>query len=94
MGILKSDPDRRTHVFAVTHSFWNDGYSPNYTYTHTKRDVIAAGVNWVQVPSQRLLQSRNRHPVAAHTEKESGLTVAYSRRPDADPLGLVDRRNQ
>ncbi|MPY86799.1 MAG: hypothetical protein GEU99_02650 [Luteitalea sp.] len=57
MGILKSDPGKRKYVYCISHSFWNDGYARKYTYTHTKRDVIATGVNWVQVPSQRLLQT-------------------------------------
>lgn len=57
MGILKSDPEKRKYVYCISHSFWNDGYSLKYTYTHTKRDVIATGINWVQIPSQRLLQT-------------------------------------
>jgi hypothetical protein len=66
LGILKSDPEKRKYVYCISHSFWNDGYSPKYTYTHTKRDVIATGIRWVQIPSQRLLQTSpyGRNPYA------------------------------
>ena len=39
MGILKSSPEKQKHVYCISHSRWNDGFS-RYKYTHTKRDVM------------------------------------------------------
>ena len=40
---------------------WNDGFSPKYTFTHTKRSVIPSGVRWVQIQDQNRLLSRSRY---------------------------------
>ena len=49
-GIEKSDPDKRKHVYCISHSAWNDGYtrSDSELHIHNKRDVIALGINWIQ----------------------------------------------
>jgi len=64
MGILKSDPEKRKYVTCISHSNWNDGLVSRYEFTHTKRDIIETGVNWVQIPDQnrRLAQSRYGRP--------------------------------
>jgi hypothetical protein len=62
-GILKSDPKKRKHVYCISHSGWNDGYSqPEKLYLHrnTKRDVIQTGINWVQVQSGSGLTNSTR----------------------------------
>ena len=51
-AIQRSDPAKRKHVYAISHSNWNDGYSPRYAYNFTKRDVIPSGVKWVQIRDQ------------------------------------------
>lgn len=52
LGILKSDPEKRKHVYAISHSRWNDGYEKRFSFRHNKRDVIALGVHWVQIADQ------------------------------------------
>jgi hypothetical protein len=56
-GIEKSDPSKRRHVYCISHSRWNDGYSSKYTFTNTKRCVIESGVHWVQIRDQNRLLS-------------------------------------
>jgi hypothetical protein len=56
-GIERAQPDRRRFVYCISHSRWNDGYSRRYSFTHTKRAVIATGVNWVQIADQNRLLS-------------------------------------
>jgi hypothetical protein len=58
LGIQKSDPAKRRFVYCISHSRWNDGFSSQARhdfFTYNKRSVIAAGVNWVQIPGQNLL---------------------------------------
>src|SRR4051812_33972976 len=58
MAIEKSDAMRRKFVYCVSHSEWNDGYNQKPQYNRrTKRDVIATGVHWVQIPHQGLLST-------------------------------------
>jgi hypothetical protein len=57
LGIEKSEPAKRKFVYCISHSAWNDGYAPRYTFTHTKRSVIATGINWVQIQDQNRLLS-------------------------------------
>ena len=49
-GITRSDPAKRRHVFCISHSGWNDGYtrSDSALHIHNKRDVIPSGINWIQ----------------------------------------------
>ncbi len=51
LGIEKSDPAKRRHVYCISHSSWNDGYTRDDQdlHNHNKRDVIPSGINWVQV---------------------------------------------
>jgi hypothetical protein len=56
-GIERSDPSKRRHVYCLSHSRWNDGYSTKYTFTKTKRSVIESGVHWVQIRDQNRLLS-------------------------------------
>jgi hypothetical protein len=55
MGIQKSRPEKRKYVHTISHSRWNDGFSPRYTFTHTKRSVIPTGIHWVQIADQNRL---------------------------------------
>jgi hypothetical protein len=57
MGIQKSNPAKRTFVYCISHSRWNDGFAAKYSFTHTKRSVIPSGVNWVQIADQNRLLS-------------------------------------
>jgi hypothetical protein len=68
-GIEKSDPGKRKHVYCLSHSRWNDGYSPRYTFTATKRSVIASGVHWVQIQDQNRLLSTSPYGRAASPEQ-------------------------
>ena len=55
MAIQKSNPEKRKYVHIISHSRWNDGFSPRYTFTHTKRSVIPSGIHWVQIADQNRL---------------------------------------
>jgi hypothetical protein len=57
MGIEKSDPEKRKHVYCISHSRWNDGFARRYKFTHTKRSVIPSGITWVQIRDQNALLS-------------------------------------
>jgi hypothetical protein len=48
-GILAADPARRQYVYCISHSSWNDGYGSRRIEGRSKRDVIALGVQWIQV---------------------------------------------
>jgi hypothetical protein len=60
MGISKARPQARKHVYIVSHSHWNDGLVTRYSFANTKRDVIALGINWVQIHDQNRLLAFGR----------------------------------
>ena len=68
-GIQKADPEKRKYVYCISHSRWNDGYSTKYTFTHTKRSVIASGVHWVQIQDQNRLLSTSPYGREATPEQ-------------------------
>ena len=57
LAIQKSQPEKRKFVYCISHSRWNDGFAPRYTFRHTKRSVIEQGINWVQIADQNRLLS-------------------------------------
>jgi hypothetical protein len=61
LGIQKSQPARRQFVYCISHSRWNDGFAPQYTFTHNKRSVIPTGINWVQIQDQNRLLSKSQY---------------------------------
>jgi hypothetical protein len=67
-GIQKSDPEKRKHVYCISHSRWNDGYARRYTFTNTKRSVISSGVHWVQIGDQNRLLSTSPYGQATRPE--------------------------
>jgi RNA polymerase sigma factor (sigma-70 family) len=105
MAIEKSDPARRRFVYCISHSEWNDGFNKKPIYNRrTKRDVIATGVNWVQIASQdRLSTSPYGRPARPeewrpwHWMRDSGdPNVAFlwerlsiSARPDCSDAGMA-----
>jgi hypothetical protein len=104
-GIEKSDPSKRRHVYCISHSRWNDGYSAKYTFTKTKRSVIESGVNWVQIRDQNRLLSTSpygRKPLPAqwqpyHWMRDSAdprvrflwERLELSTRPDPSDAGMA-----
>jgi hypothetical protein len=57
-GLCAADPAKRRYVYCLSHSSWNDGYGKRRIEGHSKRDVIALGVKWIQVqPGNRLAYS-------------------------------------
>ena len=48
-GIKNADPDKRKYVYCISHNNWNDGYASSDLVDHNKRDIIALGVNWIQI---------------------------------------------
>ena len=71
MGIMQSDPEKRKFVYCISHSNWNDGLVSKYKFTHTKRDVIETGVNWVQINDQNRLLAQSRYGKPALPEEFS-----------------------
>jgi len=59
-GILAADPVRRRYVYCISHSSWNDGYGNRRIEGRTKRDLIALGVNWIQIGHGGLLAYSGR----------------------------------
>jgi hypothetical protein len=57
LAIERSQPDKRRHVYCISHSRWNDGYASKYKFTHTKRRLIETGINWIQIRDQNRLLS-------------------------------------
>jgi len=72
LGIQKSDPAKRKHVYCISHSRWNDGFSSaarHDFFTHSKRSVIESGVNWVQIQDQNQRLSFGRYGNPAKAEE-------------------------
>jgi hypothetical protein len=69
LGIKKSAPDKRRFVYCISHSAWNDGFSPKYKFTNTKRDVIPSGIHWVQIQDQNRLLSTSPYGRPAREEE-------------------------
>jgi hypothetical protein len=69
LAIQKSNPAKRQYVHIISHSRWNDGFSPRYTFTHTKRSVIPSGIHWVQVADQNRLLSTSPYGRPATDEE-------------------------
>ena len=69
MALLKSKPEARKHVYVISHSHWNDGLVTRYSFKNTKRDVIALGVNWIQIRDQNPLLAFGRYGQPAQSEE-------------------------
>ena len=69
MALLKSSPEARKHVYVISHSNWNDGLVTRYSFKNTKRDVIALGVNWIQIRDQNPLLAFSRYGQPAQPEE-------------------------
>ena len=84
LGIKRSNPEKRKHVYCISHSVWNDGYSqPEKLHLHkfTKRDLIATGVNWVQVkPGSGLTDSTRTSSTPAQWAKWHWMRDAADQR--------------
>jgi hypothetical protein len=67
MGIEKSDPSKRKHVYCISHSRWNDGFATTYSFPYNKRAVIPTGIRWIQIGDQnrRLTTSPFGRPATA-----------------------------
>jgi predicted amidohydrolase len=64
LGILKANADKRKFVHCISHSRWNDGFAsklPPGFFPYNKRDVIDAGVHWIQIRDQNRLLSLSRY---------------------------------
>jgi len=71
LGIQKSKPDKKKFVYVISHSRWNDGFSPKYKFTHSKRSVIPSGIRWVQIADQNRLLSTSPYGRPAQEEEWS-----------------------
>ncbi len=69
MGLLKSREAARKHVYVISHSNWNDGLVTRYSFKNTKRDVIALGVNWIQIRGQNPLLAFSQFGQPAQPEE-------------------------
>jgi hypothetical protein len=55
-GINAAQPDKRKHVYCISHTVWNDLFfwdTGNKQLTHHRRDLIDLGINWVQILNQQ-----------------------------------------
>jgi predicted amidohydrolase len=105
LAIQQSQPDKRQFVYCISHSRWNDGYASKYKFTHTKRSVIDAGVNWVQIRDQNRLLSLSPYGQPAAEESFAGFfwmrdsgedkvrflwdRMLVSKRPDPSDAGMA-----
>lgn len=64
-ALQEADRARLSFVTCISHSRWNDGFAPKYTFTFTKRSVIEQGVHWIQIPDQNRLLSIGRYGTPA-----------------------------
>ena len=64
-GIEASQPEKRKHVYCISHNSWNDGYASKDLVDHNKRDVIPTGITWVQIRDQNRLLSTSPYGRAA-----------------------------
>jgi hypothetical protein len=72
LGIQKTDPEKRKHVWCISHSRWNDGFASaadKGLFTYNKRSVIESGVHWVQIQDQNRLLSHSRYGRPAQPEE-------------------------
>jgi hypothetical protein len=51
-AVNASHPARRRYVTVISHSTWNNDQTYPPTMTHTRADVEALGVNWIQIKDQ------------------------------------------
>jgi hypothetical protein len=85
LGIQKSNPEKRKHVYCISHSRWNDGFSSaarHDFFTYNKRSVIESGVHWVQIHDQNRLLSLSRYGQPAKPEE---FRAYFWMRDSADP---------
>lgn len=73
LGLQKAQQEKRKHVYCISHSRWNDGFASRYKFTHTKRNVIETGVNWVQIRDQNPLLSLSPYGKPAPEEAFQGF---------------------
>jgi len=69
MAIQKSNPEKRKYVYIISHSRWNDGFSPRYSFRYNKRSVIPLGIHWVQIADQNRLLSTSPYGREAKDEE-------------------------
>jgi len=48
-GLLAADLVKRQYIYCISHSSWNDGYGKRRIEGRSKRDLIALGIQWIQV---------------------------------------------
>ena len=51
-AVNASDPAKRQYVTVISHTNWNANTTYPPTMTHTRADVEALGVQWVQITDQ------------------------------------------
>jgi CubicO group peptidase (beta-lactamase class C family) len=83
LALQQAEPARRRFVYCISHSRWNDGFSPRYSFTHTKRSVIELDVNWVQIRDQNRLLSLSPYGRPARPEEFAGFHWMRDSRHDA-----------
>jgi hypothetical protein len=95
MGLEKSNPENRKHVYCISHSYWNDGLNEdaeNYSQ-YSKRNLIDLGINWIQIKGQNQFTNTTNleageillPPEERHKDSESNLNPWYWLRDSKDP---------
>jgi len=53
-AVNASDPDKRQYATVISHTKWNSNTTYPPTMTHTRADVEALGVKWIQIKDQNV----------------------------------------
>ena len=92
LGIMKSDPEKRKFVYAISHSRWNDGFETKFTFKFNKRHVIPLGVHRVQIADQNRYLSTSQYGRPGMTNGSSGSGCAIQKIPMCSSYGTGSER--
>lgn len=81
-AIQRSNPEKRKHVYVLSHSRWNDGFGTKLSFPHNKRSVIPLGIRWVQIADQNRRLSTS--PYGRPAKEEEWLPWRWMRE-SSDP---------
>jgi hypothetical protein len=96
-AVNAADAVKRPYVTIISHSVWNDTHADTSQMHHTKSDVLALGVQWVQIINQnsRLHTKSDWLPWSwLQTASDSRLRWVYNRmrvvgKADVSDAGMV-----
>ena len=84
-ALERSDPAKRSFVYCISHSRWNEGYARDVPFTATKRELIELGIKWVQIPDQNALLSASPYRRASLVQRGSDSPWVPAREEEFRP---------